>query len=342
MKKMLNTLFVTTEESYLTLDGDNVVARVKDEEIGRFPLHILDSIYSFSYAGASPALIGACAERGIGLCFYTPTGKYLGRVVGENNGNVLLRREQYRLADSNDRLPYAINMIFGKVFNSKWTLERTIRDNQMRIDVAKLSEVSDHLQDSLISIRSAKSIEELRGIEGQAAEAYFSVLDDMILNQKTDFKFVERNRRPPLDRVNAALSFAYALLKNQCSSGLSGAGLDTYVGLMHVDRSGRESLALDLMEELRAPEADRFVISLINQKSIKAEHFDCSEDGAVLLNEDGRKIMIHNWQERSKDTITHPFLKETVLWGQVPAIQSILLARSIRGDLDGYPPFLWK
>jgi CRISPR-associated protein Cas1 len=343
MKKLLNTLFVTTEDAYLTLDGENVVVKQSQKEIGRFPLHILENIYSYSYYGASPALIGACADRGIGLCFYTPTGRYLARVTGENNGNVLLRREQYRQADDKLKsLAIADNMILGKVYNSRWTIERTIRDYPLRVNVDELSEVSLHLKEALKKIRLASTIEELRGIEGEAAESYFSVFDNLILNQKEEFTFSGRNRRPPLDRVNAALSFAYALLKNQCSSALSSAGLDSYVGFMHVDRSGRESLALDLMEELRAPIADRFVVSMINQKMLKADDFQISEDGAVLLNKEGRKVMIKNWQEHGKANITHPYLKEKMAWGLIPSIQAILLTRYLRNDIDGYPPFLWK
>ncbi len=343
MRKLLNTLYVMTESCYLTLDGENIVIQNGDSQLGRFPLHTLENIVCFTYKGASPALMGACAKRQIGMCFFSPRGAFLARVVGKEHGNILLRKEQYRISDQESRsLPYARNMIVGKVYNSRWSIERTLRDHAYRVDEKKLKQVSIALYEALSGIDAASAMDELRGLEGKAAEQYFSVLDDMILNQKEDFMFTTRNRRPPLDNVNAVLSFAYTVLAGECANALSGVGLDSYVGFMHGDRPGRASLALDLMEELRPVMADRFVLTLINTKALQASHFIRQKDNAVLLNDDGRKVFFNAWQNRKKDKITHPYLKEKLEWGLVPHVQALLLARTIRGDVDEYPPFLWK
>lgn len=303
----------------------------------------LEEIVSFSYAGASPALMGACAQREIGLAFCSPRGKFLARVAGQAQGNVLLRRMQYRVADDpSQSCRVAGMMIFGKVYNAKWSVERTRRDHAMRIDESRFSAVSDQLQGLLPQIAAETSLDSLRGLEGVGAAAYFSVLDDMILQGKETFFFRERSRRPPLDAFNALLSFAYSLLAHDCASALESVGLDAYVGYLHRDRPGRESLALDLMEELRPCFADRFVLTLINNRVLKVIDFDFRESGAVLLTDTGRRTFLQKWQERKKETITHPFLEEKIPWGLVPYVQSLLLARYLRGDLDDYPPFLWK
>lgn len=343
MRKLLNTLYVMTENCYLTLDGENIVIQDGEKTLGRFPLHTLENIICFTYKGASPALMGACAERKIGMSFFSPRGAFLARVVGKEYGNVLLRKEQYRISDDDNRsTSYAKNMIVGKVFNSRWSIERTLRDHAYRVDAEKLKMVSNVLYDTLPKIDTVSGLDILRGIEGKAAEQYFSVFNDMILNQKDDFAFTTRNRRPPLDNINAILSFAYTILAGDCANALSSVGLDPYVGFMHGDRPGRMSLALDLMEELRPIVADRFVLTLINTKAIQASHFENQKDGAVLLNEDGRKVFFGAWQNHKKETLTHPYLKEKIEWGLVPYIQALLLARTIRGDIDEYPPFLWK
>lgn len=343
MRRLLNTLFVTSEDIYLSLDGENVVANRGGEQVARYPLHTLQGIISFSYSGASPALMGACAQHGIALTFCTPRGRFLARVVGQTQGNVLLRRMQYRAADDPAQsCRIARNMIFGKVYNGRWSIERTRRDHAMRIDDARFAAVSAQLHAMLPQIAAEDSLESLRGLEGVAAAAYFSMLNDMILREKETFYFKERSRRPPLDAFNALLSFAYTLLAHDCASALESAGLDAYVGYLHRDRPGRESLALDLMEELRPCFADRFVLTLINNRIINAADFQLRESGAVFLTDAARKTMLQKWQERKKETITHPFLEEKVPWGLVPYVQSLLLARYLRGDLDGYPPFLWK
>lgn len=343
MRKLLNTLYVMTETAYLTLDGENIVILDGEKTLGRFPLHTLENIVCFSYKGASPALMGACSERKIGLNFFSPRGKFLARITDKKYGNVLLRKEQYRISDQEDRsLPYAKNMITGKIFNCRWCLERTLRDHACRVDAEKLKLVSNVLYDTIPKIDTASSLDELRGVEGKAAERYFSVFDELILNQKEDFIFTSRNRRPPLDNVNAVLSFAYTILGNECADALESVGLDPYVGFMHGDRPGRTSLALDLMEELRPVLGDRFILTLINTKSLQTGHFEKQKDGAVMLNDEGRKVFFNAWQNHKKEKITHPYLKEKIEWGLVPYIQALLLARTIRGDLDEYPPFLWK
>ena len=343
MKQLLNTLFVTSEDIYLSLDGENVVANRDKQAVARYPLHTPQSIVTFSYSGASPALMGFCAEKGIGLAFCTPRGRFLARVCGENSGNVLLRREQYRVADDPEKsCRIARNMIFGKLHNARWSIERTIRDHGMRVEKEALSHASQELQSLLSLVAQSTEADVLRGLEGVGAVAYFGVFDEMILNRKEDFFFHGRNRRPPLDRVNAMLSFAYSLLGHDCASALESVGLDAYVGFLHTERPGRASLALDLMEELRPCMADRFVLTLMNNRMLKPEDFQVQDSGAVLLTDDGRRTFLKAWQEKKRETLTHPFLGEKLAWGMVPYIQALLLARYLRGDLDAYPPFLWK
>lgn len=343
MRTLLNTLFVTSEDLYLTLDGENVVANREKQVVARYPLHTLSGILCFSYSGASPALMGACAERGIALSFCTPRGRFLGRVSGENNGNVLLRRTQYRIADDPEQsCRIARTMIFGKLYNARWSIERTRRDHALRVDVEKLSEASRRIQGLLPEVVEQTNLESLRGLEGIGAAAYFGVFDEMILNESDVFHFHSRSRRPPLDPVNALLSFAYALLSNDCAAALESVGLDSYVGFLHRDRPGRSSLALDLMEELRPCMADRFVLTLLNNRVVKPSDFVWRENGSVLLEDTARRSFLRNWQEKKGDAITHPYLGEKIPWGLVPYVQALLLARTLRGDLDGYPPFLWK
>lgn len=343
MRKLLNTLFVTSDDSYLALENENVVVLAGDERRGQFPLVMLEGIVSFSYRGASPALMGECAKRGVQLSFMTKNGRFLARACGEDRGNVLLRKEQYRVSDDPSRsCRIARNFIFGKVYNCRWMLERTLRDHGLRVETDAMKLVSEQMQAQLPAIAAAEDLDSLRGLEGEASARYFSAFDNMILNQKTQFFFHERSRRPPLDNVNAILSFAYTLLMNDCASALEGVGLDAYVGFMHRDRPGRASLALDLMEELRGPLADRLCLTLINTRELQPKHFQCQAGGAILLTDDGRKLFLNAWQSRKREAITHPYLKEKIAWGLVPYVQALLLARTLRGDLDSYPPFLWK
>ncbi len=316
MKQLLNTLFVTSEDIYLSLDGENVVANREKAVVARYPLHTLSGILCFSYAGASPALMGACAQRGIALSFCTPRGKFLARVSGETSGNILLRRTQYRTADDPlQSCRIARSMIFGKLYNSRWSMERTRRDHKLRVDEEKLSAASQALKELLPSVLRETSPDSLRGLEGAGATVYFGVLDHMILNQKEAFFFHGRSRRPPLDPFNALLSFAYSLLAHDCASALESVGLDSYAGFLHRDRPGRTSLALDLQ---------------------------ASEGGAVFLTDNARRAFLKSWQEKKRETLTHPYLEEKVPWGLIPYLQALLLARYLRDDLDEYPPFLWK
>ena len=321
MRKLLNTLYVTSPDSYLSLDGENVVIYDNDTELGRIPLHNLEAIVSFGYRGMSPALLGGCAER----------------------GNVLLRRKQYQVSMNQDAsLTIARNCIRGKVYNARWVLERAVRDHGLQIDTEKVKEAAGFLKQSLRRIEESRDMAQLRGYEGEDAGIYFGVFDQLILQQKKDFYFKGRNRRPPLDNVNAMLSFVYTLLANTVASALETVGLDPYVGFMHTDRPGRLSLALDLMEELRPVLADRFVLTLINRKMVNKKDFSRKEDGAVIMRDEARKLLLSEWQNKKKEMITHPYLNEKVEWGMIPFVQAMLLSRYLRGDIDEYPPFFWK
>ena len=343
MKKLLNTLYVTSEDSYLSLDGENVVVSDQGQEVGRLPLHNLEGIVSFGYRGTSPALMGACAERNISLCYLSPQGKFLARVSGKIKGNVILREQQYKsFLDDGKSLEVAKNCIIGKIYNARWVLERATRDHGLQVNVEELKRSSEKLKHSLAQVNDCQSKERLRGIEGEAAQIYFGVFDELILQQKQDFSFNGRTRRPPLDNVNALLSFVYTLLTNTITSALETVGLDPYVGCLHTERPGRVSLSLDLIEELRPVLADRFVLSLINKKIVTKKGFEKKENGAVLMDDKTRRSLLTEWQNKKKETLTHPFLKEKVEWGMVPYVQAMLLGRYLRGDLDGYPPFLWK
>lgn len=343
MKRLLNTLYITSGNRYLSLDGENVVVLEEQQEIGRIPLHNLQAIVTFGYTGASPALMGVCAQRNLELSFMSGNGRFLARVTGEVKGNVTLRKQQYRVSDDREKsIKIARNFILGKVYNSRWVLERAGRDYAMRLDAELIRKKSLYLAQSMKNIRMCENNEELLGLEGEAASVYFSVFDELILQQKKDFYFHGRNKRPPLDNVKAMLSFAYSLLASMCGSALESVGLDPYVGFFHTDRPGRMSLALDLMEEFRSIMADRFVLTLINKRIMKSDHFMKKENGAVIMSDEGRKLFISAWQSKKQETITHPFLNEKIEWGMAPYVQSMLLARYLRGDIDEYPPFFWK
>jgi CRISPR-associated protein Cas1 len=313
------------------------------EELKRVPLHNLEGIVTFGYTGASPALMGKCAENKIALSFLTANGRFIAGVHGMEKGNVVLRKAQYRVSDNEEMsAEIAKNILVGKLYNSRWVIERAARDYPMRLDVPKFKSASVSIAHAISSLQNAENLGELRGIEGEAAQCYFSVFDDMVLQNKEDFYFRTRTRRPPLDRVNALLSFIYTLLGNDIAAALTSVGLDSYVGFLHRDRPGRRSLALDLLEELRAPLADRFVLTLINTRQIDASGFTEKESGAVIMDDDTRRTVLSAWQKRKQEQIHHPFLREKIAWGLVPHAQSLLLARYLRGDLDEYPPFLWK
>ncbi len=297
----------------------------------------------FSFKGVSPALMGACAEKGIGLCFVTQHGRFLARINGPVSGNVLLRKTQYFKADNeSEALAIAKSFLLGKIYNGRWCLERVKRDHPMRVDAEIIDNAVEQMMQSLQSLEQAESRSELMGIEGIAAKAYFGAFPQMILRNEDTFVFDGRTRRPPLDPVNAMLSFAYTLLGNEITSALETVGLDPAVGYLHTVRPGRASLALDLLEELRAPLADRFVITQINLGVFTEKDFSIKENGAVFLTDDARKSFLSAWQKRKQETLLHPYLKEKVQWGMVAYVQAMLLSRYLRRDLDAYPPFLWK
>ena len=343
MRKLLNTLYVTTPDAYLRLDGENVVLIADDKVLGRLPLHNISSIVCFGYRGVSPGLMGACAQRGVSLCFLSPHGRFLARVIGPIQGNVLLREGQMMLASDPVRsMEPAKAFISAKIYNSRWCLERSLRDHGMRLDEPLIRAAIDQHKDCLRALGDAGDIGVLMGVEGVAAKAYFGVFDQMILRNEETFHFEDRNRRPPTDPTNALLSLTYTLLTNEICGALESVGLDPYVGYLHQKRPGRCSLALDFLEELRAPLADRFVLSQINLGSAVPDDFETKENGAVYLTESGRRKFLSAWQIKKQETLTHPFLKEKLPWGLVPFAQAMLFSRWLRGDLDAYPPFFWK
>ncbi len=343
MRKLKNTLYITSQEAYLALEGENAVVYNGDELMGRVPLHNLEAIVDFSYKGASPALMGKCAQMGISLSFMTQNGRLLARVCGPVKGNVVLRETQVEYANSPQKsLTLARYFIIGKLYNSEWTLQRLTRDHKLRIDEPKVKASIDIIKDCLSNARTAESEQELMGYEGIAAKAYFDVFNELILRGKDFFRFNGRSRRPPMDAVNALLSFAYTILGNEIASALETVGLDPYIGFMHRLRPGRKSLSLDMLEELRSPIADRFVLTLINLGIFSEHDFTVKENGAVLLTDDSRRSFLAQWQKHKQEPLTHPYLNEKINWGLVPYVQATLLSRFLRDDLDAYPPFFWK
>ncbi len=343
MKHLGNVLYVTTPEAFLSLDGENVVVKKEEGNTTRLPLHNLENIVCFTWQGASPALMGACAERNIGLSFLTPNGRFQGRVTGKVKGNVLLRKKQYDVSESKqDGVPIAASFLIGKISNCRKVIDRAIRDHALLVNVESLTGASNFMKETLKVLQSCSSIGDLMGFEGSAAKIYFGVFDQLILQQKEDFKFKERSRRPPLDNMNSLLSFLYTLLTNEVASALETVGLDPYVGFLHQDRPGRPSLALDLMEELRPVFADRLALSLVNRKQITGKGFTQKESGGILMDDETRKAVLVAWQEKKKEEIVHPYLKEKIPFGLIPHVQAMLLARHLRGDLDAYPPFFWN
>lgn len=343
MKRLLNTLYVTTQGSYLAREGETVLVRVEKETRLRVPIHNLGGIVCFGQVSCSPPLMGLCGERNVTLSFLSEQGKFLARVQGPVSGNVLLRREQYRRADDEEgAAEIARAVVIAKIANCRTVLLRAVRDRPGSPGTEFLADASDYLRGILSGLQSSLPLDSVRGREGEAASTYFSVFDSLITAQKEDFFFQERNRRPPLDNVNALLSFFYTLLAHDVTAALEAVGLDPAVGFLHRDRPGRPGLALDLMEEFRPFIADRLALSLINRQQIKGKGFKKTESGAVWMDDDTRKEVLVAYQKRKQEEIQHPFLGEKVAIGLLPHVQALLLARHLRGDLDGYPPFLWK
>jgi len=343
MKKHLNTLFVTTQGAYLAKEGETVVVRVKKEIRLRVPIHTLGGIVCFGQVSCSPFLMGFCAERDVAISFLTEWGRFLARVQGPVSGNVLLRREQYRRADDMDvSAQMAKAVLTGKLVNCRTVLQRALRDHSTKLNENEVREASKRINNSLERLQSDLALNVLRGIEGEAAHIYFSVFDHLIISQKDDFAFRGRNRRPPLDRVNCLLSFIYTLVVHDVRSALESVGLDPAVGFLHRDRPGRPGLALDMMEEFRPFLADRLTLSLINLNQVQKKGFKEMESGAVLMDDETRKTLLVAYQKRKQDEIFHPFIEEKVTIGLLFHMQALLLARCLRGDLDGYPTFIWK
>jgi CRISP-associated protein Cas1 len=343
MRQMLNTLFVTTQGTYLARDGECVLVRVEQENRLRVPIHTLTGIVCFGQVSCSPPMMGLCAERDVALSFLSEHGRFLARVNGPVRGNVLLRRQQYRLADD----PLAVGAIaraavLGKVANCRTVLMRAARERTENGAPERLNSAVAELARLLITIERSSDVDTIRGLEGDAARVYFGAFDDMIVVSKEAFFFHERSRRPPLDNVNTLLSFLYTLLAHDIAAALETAGLDPAVGYLHVDRPGRPGLALDLMEEMRPVLADRLALSLINRRQVGPDGFKTSESGAVQMDDATRKEVLVAWQKRKQEEVTHPFIDERVPLGMLPYVQALILARHIRGDLDAYPPYFWR
>ena len=343
MKKHLNTLFVTTQGAYLAKEGETIVVKVEKEIRLRLPVHTIGGIVCFGNVSCSPFLMGFCAGNGVGISFLTERGRFLARVQGPVSGNVLLRREQYRRADDPKATAgIARAVLTGKIANSRTVLQRALRDHGDKVAADQLGLAVKRLTNYLDMLDQDLPLDALRGCEGDAAHIYFSVFDHLIVAQKEAFFFHERNRRPPLDNVNALLSFIYTLLVHDIRSALEAVGLDPAVGFLHRDRPGRPGLALDLMEEFRPFLADRLTLSLINLRQVQAKGFEKSDSGAVLMTDATRKTVLVAYQERKQEEILHPFIDEKVTIGTLFHIQALLMARYLRGDIDGYPPFIWK
>lgn len=343
MKKLLNTLYITSQGSYLSKEGECVVVRTEDGEKRQFPAHVLDGIVCFGNVLCSPFLLGHCAQSGLCVSFLTENGRYLAKVSGPQSGNVLLRRAQYRGADDAEKSAMiARSVLSAKVANSRAVLRRCLRDHGDRVDGPRIQAAITVLNESADRLRRPVALDVIRGVEGHAANVYFGVFDEMILKNEAEFRFERRNRRPPLDSVNCLLSFVYTLLAHDIRSALEGVGLDPQVGFLHRDRPGRPGLALDIMEEFRSFMADRLVLSLINRGELTAKGFVTKESGAVFMEDDARKTVLTAWQKRKQDKMVHPFLDTRISLGIAFHIQARLLARHLRGDLDGYPPYFWR
>jgi CRISPR-associated protein Cas1 len=343
MKKMLNTLYITSQSSYLYKDGETIAIKVENELKQRLPIHTIGSIVCFGQVSCSPYLLGHCAENDVSISFLTDYGRFLAKVQGPVSGNVLLRREQYRQAD--DPLKSAIiasGFLTGKLLNTLQVLKRPLRDHPDKINIQKLEDAINNIKRYVTFLEKETDLDKQRGIEGKASADYFNVFNELITVQKNDFNFQTRNRRPPLDPVNCLLSFIYTLLYHDARSALETVGLDPSVGYLHRDRPGRHGLALDLMEELRSVVADRLCITLINLQKVNIKGFKKTESGAVLMDDDTRKTVLVAYQDRKREEIMHPFLQEKIPVGMILFAQAQLLSRYLRGDLNGYPPFVWR
>ncbi len=343
MRKLLNTLHVMTQGAYLHRDGETVAVMVEQQLKLRVPVHTLEGLVCWGRVLCSHPVLGLCCEHGVGISFLTEQGRFIARVTGPISGNVLLRRQQYRIADDDNlSLPMVQTILAAKIANSRVVLLRAAREIFDEVREKELREAANQLSWAGLEAARAESIDAARGHEGMAGQVYFSVFDRMIAGDRETFQFGGRSRRPPLDRVNALLSFVYALLRHDIESALESVGLDPAVGFLHTDRPGRPSLALDLMEELRAALADRLVLTLINRRQVQGSGFSEQDGGGIEMDDATRKQVVSAWQLRKQDEIEHPYLRERIPVGLVPYVQALLLARHVRGGLDAYPAFFWR
>lgn len=343
MKKYLNTLYLTTDGTYIHKERETVVVEIDKKKVAQFPIHTIGNIFCFGRVMVSPYMMGFCGKSGVGLAFFSSYGKFLARVHGQVSGNVLLRRGQYRIADDESRhIDIVRNIVGAKIASTRVSLQRFLRNNPEFEDFRKISTVIDRKKGILNRIKNADTVDTIRGYEGEAAALYFGIFDKLILKNKDDFFLKGRNRRPPLDNVNALLSFIYTLIYHDCVSACEGVGLDPAVGFLHKDRPGRYGLALDICEEFRAFMGDRLTLSLINRKQINGKGFEVTGSGAVKMDDETRKKVLSAYQERKKEELEHPFLKEKAPIGLFFHLQAQLLARNIRGDVEFYPPFIWR
>lgn len=345
MKRLLNTLYVTTQGTYLSRESETIHVQVEQQTILRVPIQQLTSVVCLGHVAFSSGFLALCAEQGVNISCLTETGRFQARMEGPVRGNVLLRRQQYRVADDMQAAASLVaSFVSAKVANARNVLLRAARENPQQEAKETLTAAATRLASTLRMMDAGTdlTVDTLRGMEGDAAHAYFSAFDVLIVAGKDEFHFTQRSRRPPLDPVNALLSFLYTLLTHECVSALESVGLDPAVGYLHADRPGRPSLALDLVEEFRAPLADRLALSLINRRQIQAKHFEPTASGAIWLSEAGRREVIQAWQERKREEIQHPYLGESCPWSLLPYAQALHLARHLRGDLDAYPSFFWK
>ncbi len=340
MKRLLNSLYILDETAYLTLDGENVVCKTEDNEKFRMPLANVEDIYCFSYIGCSPALMGKCMDNGIGISFFSPNGAFQARVQGKTRGNILLRKAQYEQLAKPDPVLMQ-NTMAAKLSNTRYLIRRSIHDNPRLDDDGKLTECISYLESGIDRVYEMKDRDVIMGLEGSCAKAYFEIFDRLILHQKEDLKMVMRTKRPPLDPVNAVLSFLYTIMTSMCTSALEGVGLDSCYGFYHAIRPGRSSLACDMVEEIRCV-SERLVLTMINLKKLNIKDFEKQESGAVYLNKDGKKKVLTAWQEKKRTAIMHPYLGEKIPFGILPYVQSSLLAKYFRGEISEYPCYLLK
>ncbi|MGO0060389.1 type I-C CRISPR-associated endonuclease Cas1c [Brevibacillus fluminis] len=343
MRRLLNTLYVTLPDAFIGSKGETLVVRSNGTKELQVPILNLESVIVFGYKSVSPDAMQLCIENNVSLVFLTPYGQFKARVTGETKGNVHLRRTQYRWSDHDEKaLLLAQRFLYAKIANAKASIQRTLRDYPDRVDKDQFKSVISTLDRQIKEVKKSKSLDQLRGVEGLAARHYFSIISEQVLVNKEFFPFPGRVKRPPTDRINALLSFLYTLLANDVTHAVESVGLDPQVGFLHRDRSGRNSLALDLMEEFRVYLADRMALTLINRQQVSPNDFIEKESGAFLLTDDARKTVLTEWQQRKRDEIRHPFMDEKISIGLLPYAQAMLLARYMRGDLDDYPPFFWK